>query len=58
MVWGSFGWYNKSDLVFIDGKINSVGYNKMLEDNFLERSPHLANDNYIFQQDNTCLKGY
>ena len=27
----------------------------MLEDNFLERSPHLANDNYIFQQDNAPI---
>jgi len=49
MVWGSFGWNNKSNLVFIHGKINSAGYTKILEDNLITHAPHLANDNYISQ---------
>jgi len=55
MVWGSFGWNNKSDLVFIDGKINSAGYTKMLDERFLACAPHLANDDYVFQQDNASI---
>ena len=56
MVWGSFGWNNKSNFVFIDGKINSTGYTKISEDNLITRALHLANDNYIFQHVSNATK--
>jgi len=56
MVWGSFGWNNKSNLVFIDGKINSAGYTNILDDKYFRYMLlHLANDNYISQQDNVSI---
>ena len=55
MVWSSFGWNNKSDLLFIDGNIDFAGYTKTLEDNLITHALHLPNDNYIFQQDNTPI---
>ena len=55
IAWGSFSWNNQSNLVFIDGKINSAGYTNILQNNLKIHSPHLANDNYIFQQDNALI---
>ena len=42
-------------MVFIGGKINSAGYTNILEDNLIIHAPHLANDNYIIQQDNALI---
>ena len=55
MVWGSFSWNNQSNLIFIGGKINYAEYTNILEDNLIIHAPHLANDDYIFQQDNALI---
>ncbi len=55
MVWASFGWNRKSDLVFITGRMDSTKYQKMLEDNLLLFGPLMAGENWTFQQDNASV---
>jgi len=55
MVWASFGWNRKSDLVFITGRIDFTKYQKVLEDNLLHFGSFMAGENWIFQQDNASI---
>ena len=55
MCWGAFGYNKKSDLVLIDGRIDSKKYTNMLEERFLPFAVQMANENWIFQQDNCSV---
>ena len=51
MVWASFSLLRTSNIVFIDGRMNSIGYQALLE----EHLPYMAqwpNIQFTFQQDN------
>ena len=52
MVWACFNYYGKSDLVFIDTRINSERYIEVLENNFNPFVLNFGGQNPIFQQDN------
>ena len=39
MVWASFSLLGTSNIVFIDGRMNSIGYQALLEEHFL---PYIA----------------
>ena len=53
MIWGCVSWYGVGTLASVDGNINSVKYQEILDDNLwpvLVR--HFPDGNYIFQDDN------
>jgi transposase len=52
MIWASFGWYGKSELCFIDGKMNAEGYRKVLQNHLLSFGSAIPIDDWVFQQDN------
>ena len=53
MIWGAIAKDFKSPLILIDGKLNSIKYIKMLEDNniFHLLNKRFGNNGYVFQQD-------
>ena len=55
MVWASFGWNKKSDIVFIDGKINSAAYTNIFENRLVPFAHQMASHEYIFQKDNASV---
>lgn len=55
MIWAGFGWNGTTDIVFIDGRLNSQGYRKVLEDHLLPKAPQIAGQDWIFQQDNASI---
>jgi transposase len=55
MVWAAFSWHGKSRIAFINGRMNSIGYQEMLETfliPYLERRDAI---DFIFQQDNAPI---
>lgn len=56
MVWGCITSEGPGELFVIDGYMNSVKYQKML-DVIMPSANNLLGENYLFQQDNTpCHK--
>ena len=52
MIWGAFSSFGTSEIVFIDGRMNSTVYQTMLKTHllgYMARWPHIE---FIFQQDN------
>ena len=52
MVWAAFGWNGRTSIRFIEGTLNSVRYQQVLLDTFFPVVDNLAEDPFIFQQDN------
>jgi transposase len=42
MIWAGFGWNGKTDMAFIDGRLNAVGYQNMLEEYLLPKGPEIG----------------
>jgi hypothetical protein len=42
MVWAAFSWNGTTDIVFIDGRLNSLGYRKILEDHLLPKAVEIG----------------
>ena len=55
MVWGGFGYGGKTDLVMIEGHLNSDKYQKMLQGNLIASGSTICGDNWKFQQDNASI---
>jgi len=55
MVWAAFSWNGTTDIVFIDGRLNSLGYRKVLEDHLLPKAAEIGGQEWIFQQDNAAI---
>ena len=55
MVWAGFCWGGTTDIVFVDGRLNSVGYRQLLSDHLLPKANEIAGQNWIFQQDNAGI---
>jgi hypothetical protein len=55
MVWAAFSWNGTTDIVFIDGRLNSLGYRKILEDHLLPKAVEIGDQKYTFQQDNAGI---
>jgi len=55
MVWDGFSWDGTTDIVFIDGRLNSAGYREVLENHLLPKATEIAGQNWIFQQDNASI---
>ena len=52
MIWACFGWNFKSNISFIDGRMNSQDYCLMLSNQVDNISNSFGGDRWIFQQDN------
>jgi transposase len=52
MIWASFGWGGKSSICFIDGRMNSNGYQKVLKHHLIDIGENIGGSDWVFQQDN------
>ena len=51
-IWGAFHAGGKSDLVVIDGNLNQVKYQRILEDTMLPFARGVFRNNFVYQDDN------
>lgn len=52
MIWSGFVLNGKTDIAFIDTRINAMQYQQILENHLLKFGPKIACKNWTFQQDN------
>lgn len=52
MTWAAFGWNGKTEMVFVDGRMDSNKYQQLLQTNLLPAARAIGGRNWIFQQDN------
>ena len=55
MVWAGIGHHGKADLVFIDNRLNSQGYVRLLRDQLEKHTERIFDPIFIFQQDNAAV---
>ena len=55
MVWAAFCVKGKSELAFINGRLNSEGYQQVLENFLLPLMDRWPDEEFIFQQDNAAI---
>jgi DNA-directed RNA polymerase subunit F len=55
MVWAGVSYSGKTDLAFVDGRLNAAGYVDILKSHLLPFGQRKHNNNYIFQQDNAPI---
>ena len=55
MIWGAFMGQNKCELAFVNGRMNALKYQGMLEDYLFPFIRRLNNDEVIFQQNNAPI---
>lgn len=55
MVWAAIGYQNKSDLSFIDTRMNAVAYQRMIAHHLPAYGNNLAGPGWKFQQDNAPI---
>lgn len=52
MVWATIGYNEKANIYFIQGRMNSSSYLKLIQDQISKR---IVNTEYTFQQDNAAV---
>lgn len=52
MIWASFGWGGKSSICFVNGRMNSTGYQEVLKNHLLDVGHIMGGSNWILQQAN------
>jgi transposase len=52
MIWASFGALGKSEICFIDKRLNANGYREVLKNHLLHSGRKIGGPDWIFQQDN------
>lgn len=55
MVWAGFSYHGTTDIVFIEGNMNTSKYCDVLAEHLLPVGPLIAAGNWIFQQDNAAI---
>jgi len=55
MVWAGFSSSGKLDIAILEGKQDSKAYQTTLENHLLPEAKDIAEDNFIFQQDNASI---
>lgn len=55
MIWASFGWQYKGNIVFIENRMNANDYQNILKNQIQHISNSFEDDNWIFQQDNAPI---
>ena len=52
MVWAGIGYFCKTNIKFIDGRMNSVRYINLIKEEINNHAERISEPDYIFQQDN------
>ena len=52
MIWAAFARNGKTNLAFITQRMNSIKYQQVLSAHLLSFGPRIADDNFVFMQDN------
>ena len=52
MVWAGIGYVGKTGIKFINGRMNSVGYINLIEEQINNYAERVPGSDYIFQQNN------
>ena len=55
MVWAAFCVKGKSEIAFINGRLNSEGYQTMLENFLIPMMENWPENDFVFQQDNAAI---
>lgn len=55
MIWAGFSAFGKTTLAFVDGRINSIGYQKILADHLLPYFDRFRAENLTFMHDNASV---
>lgn len=55
MIWAAIGHNGKSDIAFINERLNAFGYQQMLQDHLQNIRNTIASKNLLFQQDNAPI---
>ena len=55
MIWGSFSGFGKSSIAFIGTRLNSNGYQQVLQEHLLPYLKKFPSANHIFMQDNAAI---
>ena len=55
MVWAGIGWSVRTELVFINGRMNSIQYRDMLKKYLLPFTNRISGQNWTLQQDNCTV---
>lgn len=55
MIWAAFGYHGKSEIHFINERLNAQGYCKLLQTNLLDKAQICGGANWLFQQDNAPI---
>lgn len=55
MIWAAFGWKGKTEIAFVNGRINAAAYQRVLEEHLLPSARKISGANWKFQQDNAPI---
>ena len=55
MIWAGIGYFGKTSIKFIDGRMNSVRYINLIKKQINNHAERISESDYIFQQDNTSV---
>ena len=55
MTWAGFGSGGRTSLAIVDGRMNAVGYQQLLENHLLPHGARIGGNDWIFQQDNARI---
>lgn len=55
MIWASFGWHGKTEIVFLEGRIDAKKYQETLKNHLLNNGAEIGGENWIYQQDNAPI---
>ena len=55
MVWGSMCWHGIGSLVKLEGRLDSIAYQQVLEEHMLADAETMIGEDFVFQQDNAPI---
>ena len=55
MIWASFGYFGKSEISFIETRMNAEGYRQVLKEHLVKIGSSIGGSNWLFQQDNAPI---
>ncbi len=55
MIWAAIGYRGKTDIAFLEGKVNARKYQRTLEDHLLPHGARIGGEHWKFQQDNASV---
>ena len=55
MIWAGIGYFGKTSIKFIDGRMNSVRYINLIKKQINNHAERISESDYIFQQDNASV---